>query len=106
MAFVGGSLVAAGGHNPLEPAQYAVPILMGPNYANFRAIVETLRMEQAMEIVGSENLAESLIHRMKRRDETALMGARAFNIFEREAGATSRAVDALLHILAQTRGDH
>jgi 3-deoxy-D-manno-octulosonic-acid transferase len=31
VAFVGGSLVPAGGHNPLEPAQFGVPILMGPS---------------------------------------------------------------------------
>src|ERR1700733_148181 len=42
VAFVGGSLVAAGGHNPLEPAQFRVPIVMGPHYENFRAIVEQL----------------------------------------------------------------
>ncbi len=35
VAFVGGSLVPAGGHNPLEPAQFGVPIVMGPHYANF-----------------------------------------------------------------------
>ena len=42
VAFVGGSLVPAGGHNPLEPAQFGVPIVMGPHYANFRAITEDL----------------------------------------------------------------
>ena len=31
VAFVGGSLVPAGGHNPLEPAQFGVPIVMGPH---------------------------------------------------------------------------
>ena len=43
VAFVGGSLVPAGGHNPLEPAQFGVPIVMGPHYANFRAITDDLR---------------------------------------------------------------
>ena len=42
VAFVGGSLIPAGGHNPLEPAQFGVPIVMGPHYANFRAITEDL----------------------------------------------------------------
>ena len=31
VAFVGGSLVPSGGHNPLEPAQFGVPIVMGPH---------------------------------------------------------------------------
>ena len=46
VAFVGGSLVPAGGHNPLEPAQFAVPIVMGPHYANFAAITDSLREPQ------------------------------------------------------------
>ena len=48
VAFVGGSLVPAGGHNPLEPAQFGVPIVMGPHYANFRAITDDLRAHQAL----------------------------------------------------------
>jgi 3-deoxy-D-manno-octulosonic-acid transferase len=31
LAFVGGSLVERGGHNPLEPAAHAIPVLMGPH---------------------------------------------------------------------------
>ena len=103
LAFVGGSLVPAGGHNPLEPAQYAVPVVMGPHYANFRSIVETLRAEQALQIVEPGDLANVLIDRMQHRQETASMGARARHIFEREGGATGRAVEAILELLAQAR---
>lgn len=38
VAFVGGSLVKHGGHNPLEPAIYKIPILMGPYTFNFSNI--------------------------------------------------------------------
>lgn len=38
VAFVGGSLVEHGGHNPLEPAAYAIPVLMGPYTFNFHDI--------------------------------------------------------------------
>lgn len=37
LAFIGGSLVARGGHNPLEAAQAGVPILVGPHTENTRA---------------------------------------------------------------------
>ena len=43
VAFVGGSLVPRGGHNPLEPAQFGVPVVMGPSYGNFRDIVEKMQ---------------------------------------------------------------
>ena len=35
VAFVGGSVAEAGGHNPLEPAQFGVAIVVGPHYATF-----------------------------------------------------------------------
>jgi 3-deoxy-D-manno-octulosonic-acid transferase len=57
VAFVGGSLVPAGGHNPLEPAQFGVPIVMGPHYANFRAITDDLLAHQALRIAAKEELA-------------------------------------------------
>src|ERR1035438_9278744 len=62
VAFVGGSLIPAGGHNPLEPAQFGVPIVMGPHYANFRAITDDLRAHQALRIAAKETLAVTLIN--------------------------------------------
>ena len=38
LAFVGGSLVATGGHNLLEPASVGIPSIFGPHMANFREI--------------------------------------------------------------------
>jgi 3-deoxy-D-manno-octulosonic-acid transferase len=61
VAFVGGSLIPAGGHNPLEPAQFSVPIVMGPHYANFRAITDDLLAHQALRIVTNEGMAPSII---------------------------------------------
>ncbi|MCL1981216.1 MAG: 3-deoxy-D-manno-octulosonic acid transferase [Proteobacteria bacterium] len=42
VAFVGGSLVAAGGHNPIEPAATAVPVLFGPHMEDFAEIAAEL----------------------------------------------------------------
>ncbi len=38
LAFIGGSLVKAGGHNPLEPAAYGKPVLFGPDMSDFRLV--------------------------------------------------------------------
>jgi 3-deoxy-D-manno-octulosonic-acid transferase len=43
LAFVGGSLVERGGHNPLEPAAHAIPVLMGPAHFNFKDICARCR---------------------------------------------------------------
>ncbi|HYF98287.1 MAG TPA: lipid IV(A) 3-deoxy-D-manno-octulosonic acid transferase, partial [Coxiellaceae bacterium] len=45
MAFVGGSLVPVGGHNLIEPAALALPILSGPNLHNFTKVSELLLAE-------------------------------------------------------------
>jgi 3-deoxy-D-manno-octulosonic-acid transferase len=42
MAFVGGSIAATGGHNPLEPARLGVPVVMGSHTFNFAQIVQSL----------------------------------------------------------------
>ncbi|MGA3264981.1 MAG: 3-deoxy-D-manno-octulosonic acid transferase [Terracidiphilus sp.] len=99
VAFVGGSLVPAGGHNPLEPAQFGVPIVMGPHYANFRAITEDLRAHQAVRIALKEELAGVLIELLRERSAAVAMGERARQIFNQQAGATERCVDALRELL-------
>jgi len=102
VAFVGGSLVPAGGHNPLEPAQFAVPIVMGPHYANFVAIVESLRGHDAMRIAAKEDLASILIELLRDRVAAGAMGARAKEVFDRQAGATDRCVAAIRELLDST----
>ncbi len=42
VAFVGGSLVAEGGHNPIEPAACGVPVLFGPHMEDFAEIAADL----------------------------------------------------------------
>lgn len=101
VAFVGGSLVAAGGHNALEPAQFGVPIVMGPHYANFRVITEDLRSHDAIRIVAKEELASALVDLLRDRAEAAAMGGRAKQVFDQQAGATERTIRALEGVLAQ-----
>jgi 3-deoxy-D-manno-octulosonic-acid transferase len=42
IAFVGGSLVDQGGHNPIEPAVIGVPVLFGPHMEDFAEIAADL----------------------------------------------------------------
>jgi 3-deoxy-D-manno-octulosonic-acid transferase len=99
VAFVGGSLVPAGGHNPLEPAQFGVPIVMGPHFANFRAITEDLLAHQALRISSAEDLSATLIGLLQNPQASKAMGARARQVFEQQAGATGRCMVALRSLL-------
>jgi 3-deoxy-D-manno-octulosonic-acid transferase len=101
VAFVGGSLVPAGGHNPLEPAQFGVPIVMGPHFANFRAITEDLLAHQALRISSAEDLSATLIGLLQNPQASKAMGARARQVFEQQAGATGRCMVALRSLLLQ-----
>ncbi len=99
IAFVGGSLVPAGGHNPLEPAQFGVPIVMGPHYENFRAITEDLLDNQALRITTREELAETILHLLSDRAAAETMGVRALEVFDQQSGATARCIEALKLLL-------
>jgi 3-deoxy-D-manno-octulosonic-acid transferase len=103
-AFVGGSLVPAGGHNPLEPAQFGVPIVMGPHYANFRAITEDLLAHQAVRIAATEELAGALIGLLEDSAAAQAMGERAREVFASQAGATGRCVEAIKELLSARDG--
>ncbi|HTB98748.1 MAG TPA: 3-deoxy-D-manno-octulosonic acid transferase [Terracidiphilus sp.] len=95
IAFVGGSLFPTGGHNPLEPAQFGVPIVTGPHYANFRAITDDLLAHEALRVATKEELAATLAGLLTDRIAAAEMGARAKQVFQAQAGATERTVHAL-----------
>jgi 3-deoxy-D-manno-octulosonic-acid transferase len=100
VAFVGGSLVRKGGHNPLEPAQLGVPVIMGPSYENFRDVVERMEHAGGIRIIkNSEELELALIDLLKNREMAAAVGQRGRIAFEEQAGATARTVQALTTLL-------
>jgi len=99
IAFVGGSVAPAGGHNPLEPARFGVPVVMGEHYANFRAIVEAMRSQNAISITPSGDLTQTLISLVSAPEIASAMGERGRQVFEEQAGATARTVAVLKQIL-------
>jgi 3-deoxy-D-manno-octulosonic-acid transferase len=96
VAFVGGSLVTSGGHNPLEPAQFGVPVVMGESYENFRGIVSAMRDAGAMEVVSRAALCATLKALLTDAQYAATLGAAGKRVFLAESGATARTVAALL----------
>ncbi len=99
VAFVGGSLVAAGGHNPLEPAQFGVPVVIGDHYLNFQAIVGDMLDEQALAVVHPGELEDELMRLLRDRNAAMAMGKRGRRAFEKRGGATGRTVAAITSVL-------
>jgi 3-deoxy-D-manno-octulosonic-acid transferase len=100
-AFVGGSLVSKGGHNPLEPAQFAVPVVMGPSFENFREVVEGMKAKEAIRIVSPETVAATLVGLLQDAEQARTLGERGRAVFEEQAGATARTVRALTMLLRE-----
>ena len=100
VAFVGGSLVKRGGHNPLEPAQFGVPVVMGPSYENFRDIVGSMQKANAIRIVQNSDELQSVLAEIVANPKAArAMGERGRSVFEKQQGATGRAIEAILATL-------
>ena len=101
VAFVGGSLVRRGGHNPLEPAQFGVPVTVGPSFENFREIVGKMEAAEGIRIVtDKEGLKEILIELLADPEKARASGQRGKRVFEEQQGATARTVHALLELIA------
>lgn len=61
IAFIGGSFVAVGGHNPLEPAILGVPVISASHTFNFSAVYQTLlEAEGARRITSPEAFIETI----------------------------------------------
>ncbi len=99
-AYVGGSMVPHGGQNPLEPAQFGLPILIGESFENFREIVHALQDADAIFIVNTVTLCDRLrtcLDGSAPEVRRAAENARYF--FRDQAGATQRTVAELMAVL-------
>lgn len=100
VAFVGGSLGPHGGHNPLEPAFWAKPVLFGKHMENFRDTAWLLVAEgAAFEVENPEALAARTLELFRDPGLRSAAGARAKSVLERGSGATARIANQLGHWL-------
>ncbi len=103
VAFIGGSLVPRGGHNPLEAARFGVPIVVGRSYENFREIVQAMQAADAICVSTPGKLAADL---QRLLDNDSGQGQRGKAFYESQAGATERTLAAILDILSETEDPH
>jgi len=61
IAFIGGSLVNCGGHNPVEPAIFGIPVLFGPDMTDFHEIaLSLLRTGGGVQVKDGNELLRTL----------------------------------------------
>jgi 3-deoxy-D-manno-octulosonic-acid transferase len=97
LVIMGGTLVPTGGHNIIEPAVLGLAIVYGPYMFNFHAINELfLEYEAALQAQGSKQLKEFL-HQLLTDDERCqMMGEKAKQLVEQNAGALDK-MFAMIH---------
>lgn len=96
-AFVGGSLIERGGHNPLEPAGWGIPVISGPNVFNFETIYQRLLDDRGVVIVnGSDELFQHLSVLFDNEEERCASGQRALQVVNKNRGALDRVVDGII----------
>jgi 3-deoxy-D-manno-octulosonic-acid transferase len=100
IAFVGGSLVDAGGHNLLEPARVRRPVLFGPYMANFAAIADEMKRKGGgIEVRGVEDLVREITDLVSDTDKRLAMGERAYQVAADEHRVGERTSELLSRYL-------
>ena len=100
LAFVGGSLVPIGGHNLLEPAALGVPVLTGPELANFEEVAEVLREAEALvEVADEAALAAALAGLFADPAERRRLGEAGRAVVVANRGALAHTLEGLARLL-------
>lgn len=100
VAFVGGSLAPLGGHNPLEPAAWAKPIIFGPHMSDFGHIADKLKTAGgAMEVGDHHGLYKAAAALLEDPAKATAAGQAAREVFETSGGAVAKTIEIIRGLL-------
>jgi 3-deoxy-D-manno-octulosonic-acid transferase len=95
-AFLGGSLLPIGGHNPLEPLAQGKPVLWGPFMFNFRELEQTLLDAGcARKVRGPQELRDALTQCLTAPGQRQRTAEAARQLFLRHQGSSQRVLQHL-----------
>jgi 3-deoxy-D-manno-octulosonic-acid transferase len=101
VAFLGGSLVANGGHNPIEPLRLGAAVLHGPHVFNFADLYELIdRVAPAAPIVDAASLAAAVGDLLADPGAAPALAAKAADALSPLSGALDATMSALKPYLA------
>ena len=101
VVFVGKSLTAQGGQNPIEPAAVGKPVVFGQNMQNFADVVKLFLAKQAvLQVRDAADLEQTLKQLFSDPARRAALGSAALKVVEENQGAIHRTVDMILEHLA------
>ncbi len=109
VAFVGGSLAPRGGHNILEPAAAALPVIVGPHMENFESIArDFLEAEALLQVQTGAELGPAVRGLLNDRARARQIGSRALRLVKARAGASAQIAQRLwpLYFNSSLRNNH
>ncbi|MBS8241242.1 3-deoxy-D-manno-octulosonic acid transferase [Marinobacter lipolyticus] len=96
VAFVGGSLIERGGHNPLEPAAWGIPVFSGTHVFNFETIYQRLLDDQGVQLVeNADELARAICSLIDDPEALKAYGERALAVVNKNRGALDKVVEGI-----------
>lgn len=99
IVFVGKSLTAHGGQNPVEPILAGKPVLFGPHMENFAALTQALVANRAaIQIQDAAGLEENIASLLRNQETAKRLVGNAWAIIDRHRGATVRTAELLMKL--------
>jgi 3-deoxy-D-manno-octulosonic-acid transferase len=96
LAFIGGTLVDIGGHNPLEAAMYGVPVVVGPYTSVIHDVIEDLREANGyMQVHDARGVASVLSRVVEGDTSLQQVGERGQSVWRKHRGAAGRVLSVI-----------
>ncbi len=96
VAFIGGSLVPKGGHNPIEAAICGLPLAMGPERFNFEEVAAAFAKANCLTAVtDAPSLADAVVNNFENETARQAAGQRGLEVVRDNSGAQDRLLDIL-----------
>ena len=97
VVFVGKSITAEGGQNPIEPAGIGKAVVFGPNMQNFEDIVRILLAQDgAVQVASASDLEKKIAELLANRKRCEELGRNGMLAVRENQGAIERTVEMIL----------
>jgi len=106
IAFIGGSLVPTGGHNLLEAAAVATPVVVGPHIFNFKEITRlAIERGHTIQISNAEELASAITDLIEHPEKRSKAGEAGEKLVRENKGALARNIGLIRRLLPDSKAN-